>query len=70
MEEVPEWRKREIAADVVNSSAATDGVCTWQCESCSEQWQEPEEKDYDRTQDKSGWPVLCEPCWAKVRPPI
>ena len=60
--EVPDWRKCEIAAEVMNRSPAVDGIENWKCEVCGSEWQESATSDYGRTTDVSNWPVLCEEC--------
>jgi len=60
--ETPEWRRREREAEAVNRRPAVNGIWLWKCETCGVEWTSPEEKDYDRTQDTTNWPVQCDDC--------
>lgn len=54
-----------IAADNVNKlPREPDGSYRWKCESCGKEFSEALDVDpeYDRTKDKSNWPVLCDEC--------
>lgn len=65
MSDIPEWKRREIEAELVNRSPADEGICKWQCGTCSIVWYEPEDPEFDRTQDRSNWPVFCDDCMEK-----
>lgn len=67
MTDVPEWKRREIEAEIVNRSPSVGGVCKWQCETCSVVWYEPEDPDYDRMADTTNWPVCCKSCWERSK---
>ena len=60
-----ETRLKEEAAEAVNRTPAVNGYCLWQCEKCGVQWKWPEDLEYDRTKDKTNWPVLCDNCLEK-----
>ncbi len=65
--EVPEWRKREIEAEAVNRSPAVDGHEKWKCENCGLEWTSEVDPKYDRTKDRSNWPVNCGLCFTKKK---
>jgi hypothetical protein len=59
----PRWRVIESRAEEVNRTPAVDGEYRWMCEVCSKEWTCPVDEDgYDRTKDRSNWPVLCVEC--------
>jgi len=65
--EKPDWKIREEEASVVCHSPAVNGIEKWMCYHCGVKWEEPQDTEYDRTQDRSGWPVFCNECSEELR---
>jgi hypothetical protein len=70
MENLPEWRVREIEADIVNRSLAVNGIYKWKCDQCGLEWEEPANVcdfinaagEFVERKDIPYWGVLCDKC--------
>jgi hypothetical protein len=73
MSDKPEWKIREEAANLVNTSPAVDGKYKWKCDQCGAEWEEPAEwTDFVNINGKQmyrndlpNWGVHCEECSKK-----
>jgi len=74
MENLPDWKVREIEADIVNRSPAVNGFYKWKCDQCGYEWEEPADWcDFTNTtgefverKDIPSWGVLCDKCNDKL----
>lgn len=70
MENLPEWRVREMEADIVNRSPAVNGIYKWKCDQCGDEWEEPASAidftnaagEFVERKDIPSWGVLCDKC--------
>lgn len=55
----------DAEAQVVNTSPPVNGVETWMCNTCGIKWDEPQNLEFNRQDDRTNWPVFCEECSTK-----